>query len=98
VDFKDFNKLFDCKYLSDLIVNAIVEGVAKNMLDRRSRTGQSSTFMDLLRNTMAEYFKDSSFENKLSGGLEAILCPLMGGIKSKMDDAADDIKDKFTGE
>lgn len=98
VDFKDFNRLFDCKYLSDLIVNSIVEGIAKNMTDKRSKSGQSSAFMDLLRNTIAEYFKDSSFENKLSGGLEAILCPLMGGIKSKMDNAADDIKDKFAGE
>jgi len=94
VDFKDFNKLFDCKYLSDLIVNSIVEGIAKNMTDKRSQSGQSSAFMDLLRNTIAEYFKDSSFENKLSGGLEAILCPLMGGVKSKMENAAEEMKNK----
>lgn len=94
VDFKDYNKLFDCKYLSDLIVNSIAEGIAKNMSDNRSRGGESSVFMDLLRNIVAEMFKDSSFENKLSGGLEAILCPLMGGVKNKMEDAAEDIKSK----
>tara|TARA_R110002110_G_scaffold40351_8_gene129141 strand:+ start:459 stop:1760 length:1302 start_codon:yes stop_codon:yes gene_type:complete len=90
----DYGKLTDCKFLSDLITNSVVESIALNV---EKKSGKDGVFMDLLRNIAGDYFKDSSVENKISGYLEGVLCPLMGGIKGKMKDAEEQIKASVVG-
>ena len=90
----DYGKLTDCKFLSDLITNSVVESIALNV---EKKSGKDGVFMDLLRNIAGDYFKDSSVENKISGFLEGMICPLMGGIKGKMKDAEEQIKASVVG-
>ena len=90
----DYGKLTDCKFLSNLITNSVVESIALNV---EKKTGKDGVFMDLLRNIAGDYFKDSAVENKISGFLEGLICPLMGGIKTKMKDAEKEIKANIVG-
>ena len=90
----DYGKLTDCKFLSDLITNSVVESIALNV---EKKSGKDGVFMDLLRNIAGDYFNDSAVENKISGYLEGVLCPLMGGIKGKMKDAEEQIKASVVG-
>ena len=90
----DYGKLTDCKFLSNLITNSVVESIALNV---EKKTGKDGVFMDLLRNIAGDYFNDSAVENKISGFLEGMICPLMGGIKGKMKDAEEQIKASVVG-
>jgi len=90
----DYGKLTDCKFLSDLITNSVVESIALNV---EKNTGNDGLLMDLLRNIVGDYFKDSAAEDKISGFLEGMICPLMGGIKGKMKDAEEQIKASVVG-
>lgn len=90
----DYGKLTDCKFLSNLITNSVVESIALNV---EKKSGKDGVFMDLLRNIAGDYFNDSSVENKISGFLEGMICPLMGGIKGKMKDAEEQIKASVVG-
>ncbi len=90
----DYGKLTDCKFLSELITTSVVESIALNV---EKKSGKDGVFMDLLRNIAGDYFKDSSVENKISGFLEGMICPLMGGIKGKMKDAEEEIKANIVG-
>ena len=90
----DYGKLTDCKFLSNLITNSVVESIALNV---EKKSGKDGVFMDLLRNIAGDYFNDSAVENKISGYLEGVLCPLMGGIKGKMKDAEEQIKASVVG-
>ncbi len=90
----DYGKLTDCKFLSELITTSVVESIALNV---EKKTGKDGVFMDLLRNIAGDYFKDTAVENKISGFLEGLICPLMGGIKTKMKDAEKEIKANIVG-
>ena len=90
----DYGKLTDCKFLSNLITNSVVESIALNV---EKKSGKDGVFMDLLRNIAGDYFNDSAVENKISGFLEGMICPLMGGIKGKMKDAEEEIKASVVG-
>lgn len=90
----DYGKLTDCKFLSSLITNSVVESIALNI---EKKSGKDGVFMDLLRNIAGDYFNDSAVENKISGFLEGMICPLMGGIKGKMKTAEEQIKASVAG-
>ena len=90
----EYGKLTDCRFVSDLITNSVIEGIALNI---EKKKGVDNVFMDLIRNVIGDMFKDSSVENKIAGFLEGMICPPMGGLKEKMSKAEDEIRANVVG-
>ena len=58
----DYGKLTDCKFLSNLITNSVVESIALNV---EKKSGKDGVFMDSLRNIKGK-MKDAEEEIKAS--------------------------------
>jgi hypothetical protein len=49
---------------------------------------------DILRNAIVESLEDTKFGSAIENAIGDLVCPLLGGIKSKMNLAGDAMKEK----
>ena len=87
----DIPKLTDCNFLTKLVAKSVGEGALRKISHEK---GIEGPFYDILRNTLVDSLEESSFVQKLEEGLGNVLCPLIGGLSTKMDSAASTLKQK----
>ena len=51
-------------------------------------------FYDILRNSLAEMVENSDFGQSVERNLSTLICPLLGGVKTKIETATDKMKEK----
>jgi hypothetical protein len=85
----DIPKLTDCNFLTKLLSKSVAEGVVRKVSHEKGLNGPMS---DILRNSIVDALEETSLATKIEEGLGSVICPLLGGIKNKMDNATDKIK------
>lgn len=91
LDIGDISKLTDCNFLTKLISKSVAEGAIRKVTHEK---GLDGPFYDILRNSLVDMLDESTFAQKLEEGLVSVICPLLGGVKTKMDSATDKLKEK----
>lgn len=87
----DIPKLTECSYLTKALSKGIVEELPKQL---QHKSGTEGAFYDVLRNSLIETLEDSNLGQKIEGKLVEIVCPMLSGVKSKMDDIGSQMKEK----
>lgn len=87
----EVSKLTDCNYLTKWISKTAAEGTVRKLTHDK---GLDGPFYDVLRNSIIDMMDKSALGSKIEEGLGGIICPLLGGVKSKMDSATDKLKEK----
>jgi len=85
----DIPKLTDCNFLTALLSKSIAEEALDQV---KNKAGMEGPFYDILRNAIVESLEDTSFGSKIEHGLGSVICPMLGGITSKMGSMADTLK------
>lgn len=84
-------KLMECGYLTKALSKGIVEELPKQL---QHKSGTEGAFYDILRNSIVETLEDSNLGQKIESGLVNIICPLLSGVKGKMEDVGSAMKEK----
>ena len=84
-------KIFSCDYISDKLSKGIVEGMARKIQNEK---GMEGPIYDIIRNSMVEMAEDTSFGMKVETMIGDLICPMLSGVKSKMDGTAETLKAK----
>lgn len=87
----DIPKLTDCNFLTKLISKSVGEGTVRKLTHEQ---GLDGAFYDVLRNSIVDMLDSTSLVTKIEEGLGGVICPLLGGVKTKMDSATDKLKEK----
>lgn len=87
----DIPKLTDCNFLTKLISKSVGEGAVRKLTHEK---GLDGAFYDVLRNSIVDMLDSTTLVTKIEEGLGSIICPLLGGVKNKMNVAADTLKQK----
>ena len=87
----DIPKLTDCNYLTKWISKTAAEGTVRKLTHEK---GLDGAFYDVLRNSIVDMLDSTSLGSKIEEGLGSIICPLLGGVKNKMEKATDTLKQK----
>jgi hypothetical protein len=87
----DIPKLTDCNFLTKLISKSVGEGTVRKLTHEK---GLDGPFYDVLRNSIVDMLDTTSLVTKIEEGLGNVICPLLGGVKTKMDSATDKLKEK----
>lgn len=87
----DIPKLTDCNYLTKWISKSAAEGTVRKLTHEK---GLDGPFYDVLRNAIVDMLDSTSLGSKIEEGLGSIICPLLGGVKNKMNVATDTLKQK----
>ena len=87
----DIPKLTDCNYLTKWISKTAAEGTVRKLTHEK---GLDGAFYDVLRNSIVDMLDSTSLGSKIEEGLGSIICPLLGGVKNKMNVATDTLKQK----
>jgi hypothetical protein len=87
----DIPKLTDCNFLTKLISKSVGEGAVRKLTHEK---GLDGAFYDVLRNSIVDMLDTTSLVTKIEEGLGNVICPLLGGVKNKMDAATDKLKEK----
>jgi len=87
----DIPKLTDCNFLTKLISKSVGEGAVRKLSHEK---GLDGPFYDVLRNSIVDMLDTTSLVTKIEEGLGNVICPLLGGVKNKMDAATDKLKEK----
>jgi hypothetical protein len=87
----EISKLTDCNYLTKWISKTAAEGTVRKLTHEK---GLEGPLYDVLRNAIVNMLDETTLGSKIEAGLGSIICPLLGGVKNKMDDAADKLKEK----
>jgi hypothetical protein len=85
----DIPKLTDCNFLTALLSKSIAEEALDQV---KNKAGMEGPFYDILRNAIVESLEDTSFGSKIEHGLGSVICPMLGGVTSKMGSMADKLK------
>jgi hypothetical protein len=85
----DIPKLTDCNFLTALLSKSIAEEALDQV---KNKAGMEGPFYDILRNAIVESLEDTSFGSKIEHGLGSVICPMLGGVTSKMGSVADKLK------
>ena len=93
--FGDIGKLTDCNFLVPYLAKSIAEGAVRKFMIEK---GMSSGISTVIRNAIIEVLEDSAFGQSIEKGLEKIICPSLGGLKSKMTSMTNTLKDKALGD
>jgi hypothetical protein len=91
LDISEIPKLTDCNFLTKWISKTAAEGTVRKLTHEK---GLDGPFYDVLRNSIIDMMDKSTLGSKIEEGLGGIICPLLGGVKSKMDAATDKLKEK----
>lgn len=91
IDFKDFDKLFDCKYM----VDKFSESLAETTILRLQKAGGGITdnaLTSIVRQAFVDYLDKSVLAEKMKGGIKDILCPLLQTSSEKLAQKATEMK------
>jgi hypothetical protein len=91
VDIADMGKLTNCNFLVPVLTKSIVEEAADKI---KKSVGMTGPFYDILRNSLAEMVEHSDFGQSVERNLSTLICPLLGGVKNKIETATDKMKEK----
>jgi hypothetical protein len=91
VQIGDIPKLTECNFLTGILSKSIAEQAIDKM---KNAAGMEGKFYDLLRNSLVEVLEDSELGQKIENAIGSVICPLLGGVKQKMELAATDMKQK----
>lgn len=90
--FTDIPKLFtDCNYVSKLLSKSVVESIIGSLGDKYVASG---IVPDAVRNSLTDLLYEQSFMEKIQSAISGSVCSILGGIKTKMEDKAKDMKSK----
>ena len=87
----DIPKLTDCNYLTKWISKTAAEGTVRKLTHEK---GLDGPFYDVLRNSIVDMLDETSLGSKIEEALGSFICPLLGGVKNKMNVATDTLKQK----
>jgi len=87
----DIPKLTDCNYLTKWISKTAAEGTVRKLTHEK---GLDGAFYDILRNSIVDMLDATSLGSKIEEALGGVICPLLGGVKNKMEKATDTLKQK----
>jgi len=87
----DIPKLTDCNYLTKWISKTAAEGTVRKLTHEK---GLDGPFYDILRNSIVDMLDETSLGSKIEEALGSFICPLLGGVKNKMEKATDTLKQK----
>lgn len=87
----DIPKLTECSFLTKALSKGIVEELPKQL---QHKSGTEGAFYDVLRNSLIETLDDSNLGQKIEGKLVEIVCPMLSGVKGKMDNLGSLMKEK----
>ena len=89
LDITDIGKLTNCDYLTKFLAKNISETMVKKL---QVGADMRNPLFDVMRNAIVETMEESALGQKIEKGLVEIICPLLSGVKSKMDTATDKLK------
>jgi hypothetical protein len=92
--FGDIGKLTDCNFLVPYLAKSVAEGAVRKFMVEK---GMDSGISSVIRNAIIEVLEDSAFGQSIEKGLEKIICPSLGGLKSKMSSMTNMMKNKALG-
>jgi len=93
IAIEDIPKLFsDCQFLTDTLVKSLPEAVAKKLMVAQ---GFDGVFSNIMRNVIVELIYDTKFAEMLKEKLGKEICSKMSGLKDKMSNLVDGLKDKI---
>jgi hypothetical protein len=84
-------KIFSCDYISDKLSKGIAEGALRKVQNEK---GMAGPIYDIIRNSLIETIEDTEFGTKIENMLGDLICPMLGQVKSKMDNTAETLKAK----
>ena len=87
----DIPKLTDCNYLTKWISKTAAEGTVRKLTHEK---GLDGPFYDILRNSIVDILDETSLGSKIEEALGSFICPLLGGVKNKMEATTDKLKQK----
>lgn len=87
----DIPKLTDCNYLTKWISKTAAEGTVRKLTHEK---GLDGPFYDILRNSIVDMLDETSLGSKIEEALGSFICPLLGGVKNKMEATTDTLKQK----
>lgn len=87
----DIPKLTDCNYLTKWISKTAAEGTVRKLTHEK---GLDGPFYDILRNSIVDMLDETSLGSKIEEALGSFICPLLGGVKNKMEATTDKLKQK----
>ena len=87
----DIPKLTDCNYLTKWISKTAAEGTVRKLTHEK---GIDGPFYDVLRNSIVDMLDETSLGSKIEEALGSFICPLLGGVKNKMEATTDKLKQK----
>lgn len=98
MNISDYDKIFtDCRFLTNKLSDALIEGYLFQMQSQKGlESGVSGFLLSAIRNSIMEYFaedKDGLIQ-KLEDKIAEFLCPAISKISGKVQDKADELKDK----
>ena len=98
MNISDYDKIFtDCRFLTNKLSDALIEGYLFQMQNQKGlESGVSGFLLSAIRNSIMEYFaedKDGLIQ-KLEDKIAEFLCPAISKISGKVQDKADELKDK----
>jgi hypothetical protein len=79
----------DCKLLTKLIAEGIIESIVKTSQENKGFTGFG---YDLIRNTMGDVVRNVEFVNKIEQKVETIICPLIDKFTKNAQTVAEKLK------
>ena len=89
LDISEIGKLTNCDYLTKFLAKSISETMVKKL---QTESDMRNPLFDVMRNAIVDTMEESSLGQRIEKGLVEIICPLLSGVKSKMDVATDKIK------
>ena len=89
LDISEIGKLTNCDYLTKFLAKNISETMVKKL---QTGADMRNPLFDVMRNAIVDTMEESSLGQRIEKGLVEIICPLLSGVKSKMDVATDKIK------
>jgi hypothetical protein len=84
-------QLLHCDYLIPKLTKSVVEEVVAKTAESK---GFSGGIYDILRNGMVEMLDNTSFAQSIEKGLRSMVCPSLGGVANKLEDAANTMRKK----
>jgi hypothetical protein len=79
----------DCKELTGLVVESVIEGVEMKLLDDR---GMNSSGYVFLRNALNDAIHGTEFIQSLQNSMESTICELFGKLTGKASEVVDKLK------
>lgn len=91
INISDYGKLTDCDFLTKQIAKSISETAVSKIQHDKGLTGG---IWDTVRNGLVDALDETTFAQKIEGYLVKTICPRLNGIKTKLEDKAQDMKTK----